>query len=252
MMKNYRTWSWAQLVAEVRGDIDGPASRTFWRQHDVPKILSRWLEFVPAERVHLVTVPPPASHVNLLWDRFCSVIGVDGSGFEAAKDHNPSLGATSTSLMQRLNAVAAAQDLSHKQYKRVLHRSIAGEILAPRRARESPIAVGAELDGWLRERAVELVSETQELGIDLVGEWTDLEPGAPTEGRSPDEITDSELLELCLETTVTLGVKQQAEIDRLRAANKLLIAEQKRRIDRATKHRLARAARGIRNMLGPS
>jgi hypothetical protein len=252
MTKNYRSWTWDQLVTEVRDDIDGPAAQTFWRQQDLPMILGRWAEYVSPERIHLVTVPPQGSDVQLLWDRFCSVVGVDGSGFEDAKDSNPSLGAASTSLMQRLNAVAADQSISHPQYKQVIHRSIAREILAPRRAQESPIAVGAEMDGWLRERAVRLVSETQALGVDLVGEWTDLEPGVPMDGRSPDQIADSELLELCLETAVTLGVKQQAEIDRLRAANQELRAGVERRIGRATKRRLVHAASRSRSKFRPS
>lgn len=216
MAKNYRTWTWAQLVDEVLHDTDGPARRTFWRQQDVPRILERWLAFVPADRVHLVTVPPAGADPDVLWQRFCSVVGIDGSGFALPRSDNASLGVVSTTLMQRLNTVAAAQELPHPVYKRALHKAVGVEILGPRRKQESPIALSEEMDGFLRGHADRMVAELKGLGLDLHGEWEDLLPAEPLRGRRPEEVTDAELLQLCMEALVTLAVSQTEEIDRLR------------------------------------
>lgn len=216
MSKNYRTWPWSQLVEEVRGETDGPAARTFWRQQDVPSILRRWLEVVPADRVHLVTVPPAGADPGVLWERFCSVVGIDGAGFDLPPSDNASLGVVSTTLMQRLNTVAAAQGLSHPVYKQVLHKAIAVDTLGPRRKQEDPIALSDDMDAFLRERSGQMVADLKALDVDLVGEWEDLVPSKPLTGRRPEDVTDSELLALCMEALVTLGVSQSEEIDDLR------------------------------------
>jgi hypothetical protein len=207
MSKNYRTWTWAQLEEEVLSEADGPAQRTFWRQQDLPRILGRWLEVVPGDGVHLVTLPPAGGDPGVLWERFCTVVGIDGSGFEEAPSANASLGVVSTALMQRLNAVAAERGLDHRVYKQALHKGVAVSILGPRRKQEGPIALGEEMDTYLRKRAERMVEELQGFGLDLLGEWSDLVPTAPLSGRRPTEISDSELLEVSLEALVTLAVQ---------------------------------------------
>lgn len=211
MSKNYRVWPWAQIVDEVRNDTGGPAHRTFWRQQDLPRILERWSAAVPADRIHLVTVPPAGSDPGILWDRFCSVLGIDGAGFAAPTTANESLGVVSTVLMQRLNTVAAARDLPHPVYKRVLHSGVGVDILSPRRKEEAAIALSDDMDAFLRERAEGLVADLRGLGVDLVGEWEDLIPTRRLEGRRPEDVTDSELLQLALETLVTLGVARDEQ-----------------------------------------
>src|SRR3546814_18305648 len=108
--------------------------------------------------------------------------------------------------MQRLNAVAAARDLPHPVYKRVLHSGIGVDILSPRRKQEAAIALSDDMDAFLRERAAALVADLKGLGVELVGEWDDLVPTRKRAGRSPEDVTDAALLVLALEPLVTLGV----------------------------------------------
>lgn len=216
MTKNYRTWTWAQLEEEVLQDTGGPAHETFWRQQDVPRILERWLAAVPADRVHLVTVPPAGADPEVLWDRFCALLGIDGSGFSQPRSANASLGVVSTALMQRLNVVAERQGLSHPLYKRAVHQAVAVDILGPLRRQEDPIALSEEMDRYLRDRSEQMVADLMELAVDLRGEWKDLVPGEPLRGRSPTDVSERELLELCADTLVTLAVSSSQEIEDLR------------------------------------
>lgn len=212
MSKNYRPWPWAQIATEIlEDDADGPAYQRFWEQQDLTRIARDWLACVPADRIHLVTIPPSGSDPDALWDRFCSVLGIDGAGFKEARSANVSLGATSTVLMQRLNAVAADRRMPKQTYKVALHHQIANEILAPNRGNEEAIAIGPELDAHLRARSRAMVEDLRATGINLVGSWGDLEPGPPARGRRPEEITDSELLELCLSALVTLAERAQEQ-----------------------------------------
>jgi hypothetical protein len=215
MAKNYRPWPWSQIVEEVLTDKEGPAHRRFWGQQDLSRILGTWLEVVPAGRVHLVTVPPPGADPAVLWDRFCDVLGIDGSAFTLPERDNASLGVVSTVLMQRLNRVAKERGLSHRDYARALRKAIAFGVLSPRRGEEGPIAVDEELETFLRARAEGMVSELRTLGLDVRGDWDDLVPRHSTRGRRPEEVTDDELLDLALEALVTLAVTTSKELDEL-------------------------------------
>lgn len=247
MAKNYRAWPWSRIVEEVLEDKGGPAHKTFWRQQDVPRILERWTAAVPADRVHLVTVPPPGAPPEVLWDRFCGVLGIDGSGFDQPRQANESLGVVSTVLMQRLNAVAKTHDLSHNVYDRALRQAVAVDVLGPRRTHEEPIAVSDELETFLGERAQAMVAELQGLGVHLHGDWGDLLPAHSTRGRRPEDVTESELLDLSLEALVSLAVSSSQEIDRLR--RRALVRGESDRTDRSPGEVLRRAGRRARGAL---
>jgi hypothetical protein len=218
MTKNYRPWSWDQFVTEVRDDIrHGPSQQTFWRQHDLPAILGRWAEQVPWDRIHLVTVPPSGTDRELLWTRFCDVLGIDGAGFHQPRDDNASLGVVSTMLMQRLNVEALRQEVPASVYKRVIHREIGRRILTERRVQEGPIAVSDEMDVWIRQRSEQMLADIRPLGLHVVGDIDDLIPGRPLKGRQPTDVSDVEVLDVATEALVRLGVRQHQEIVSLQA-----------------------------------
>jgi hypothetical protein len=247
MAKNFRTWPWSRIVEEVLEDKGGPAHRVFWRQQDVPRILERWMAEVPADRVHLVTVPPPGADPEVLWQRFCEVLKVDGSDFEQPEQANESLGVVSTVLMQRLNAVARRHDLTHNVYDRALRQAVAVDVLGPRRGQEAPIAVDEDLEAFLRERAAGMVEELRGLGVRLHGEWEDLLPQHSTRGRRPEDVSDDELLDLSLEALVTLAVSSSKEIDRL--CRRALVRGWRERGGRTPAEVLRRAGRRGRGAL---
>ena len=224
MTKNCRPWSYDEFAAEMVEDA-GPARDRFWAQQDVPQILRKWADHVPWERIHLVTVPPKGSHPDLLWQRFCQVVGIDGAQFDEPQRDNESLGVVSSELMHRINLTALRQQVPHEKYQRVLHTKLADAVLAPRRDSEEPIAVTADLDTWIRDRAEVLVEQLRGLPIDLVGDLADLLPGDALAGRLPEQVSESELLETCVEALVAFGMKQYDVTRRLRSQNEELRRE---------------------------
>ncbi len=217
MMKNNRTWAWDRFVAEAkRKRRRGAAGGTFWRQHDVPAIVKRWSKAVPEDRFHIVTVPPRGGDRDLVWKRFCEVVGIDGSDFEQPGRDNPSLGVVSSVLMQRINEAAKGRGFSNRDYKRVVYRAIGLKTLAPRRGDEAPIAVDKATDRWVRERAAKMIGQIRGLDARVVGDLEDLVPGERLKGRVPSEVAESEVLDLAVDALVDLGLRQQEEIARLR------------------------------------
>ena len=221
--KNYRTWSWEQFARElVDEEPGGRAQQVFWRQQDVPAVIQRWSRHVPLERIHVITVPPDGARRDVLWSRFCSVVGLEGGDFQPPRDLNSSLGVVSSALMHRVNLAARKQAVEHSAYKKVFHRKLARDVLAAHRQEEAPITVDLRTEAWVRERATRLVRELSESGVDIVGDLQELSPGPRRSGRVPTDVTDTELLELCTEALVTLGVRQCAEIAALTADNRRL------------------------------
>jgi hypothetical protein len=62
------------LVAE---EPSQDSSRWFWAVQDWPDVLHRWAAALPADHVHLVTVPPPGGPVDQLWERYRELFGID-------------------------------------------------------------------------------------------------------------------------------------------------------------------------------
>ena len=226
MTKNCHPWSWSMFVEEILEDKGGDVRRRFWNQQDVPEILRKWAKQVPWDRIHLVTVPPRGADPELLWQRFCSVLQIDGSDFEQPPRDNESLGVVSAELMYRVNLAAIEQSLSHDEYQRVMHLRLADQVLAPHRSQEQPITVAPHVDAWIRQRADTLIEDLRGLKVDLVGDLDDLVPREPLTGREPTDVTDDELLTSAVRAIVALGMNQYHDMQLLRAAN----ADLKRRL----------------------
>ena len=66
-------------------------------------------------------------------------------------------------------------------------------LLADSAPRE-PFVLPAEHVGWVRERSEAVVATLRERSYDVVGDLDDLRPGDPGPGRTPDEVSDAEVL----------------------------------------------------------
>ena len=60
-------------------DPDRPSAIAswFWGVQEVPGVVERWGGTLPADHVHLVTVPHPGAPRDLLWERFAGVFGIE-------------------------------------------------------------------------------------------------------------------------------------------------------------------------------
>lgn len=195
--QNKKTWTWEEFVAAVTSDPDvrHPAKAEFWSQHDVPMVLRRWSTAVSMSRIHLVTIPPAGAPAEVLWERFTSLLPIDGSRFLPPDRHNSSLGVVSASLMRRVNEETRDRDIPKATYERYFKQMLAKQVLAHESETEDPIAVAPDVQAWLHRRGDSLIQELTELPVHVVGSLDDLVPHpTPSQGRTPDEVDDGELL----------------------------------------------------------
>ena len=195
--QNNKHWAWDEFVAAVTSDDDvrHPAKAEFWNQQNVPKILQRWNAVVPMDRVHLVTIPPAGADPDVLWQRFASVLPIDGSRFHPPDRQNSSLGVVSASLMRRVNEEARIRGVPKAMYARYIKQILGKQVLAQQSETEAPIAVPPDVEAWLRRRAEAMVRELDDMPVHVVGSLDDLIPRpSPSGGRAPSSVDDHELL----------------------------------------------------------
>ena len=200
-LKNRHHWGFAGYLTAVR---PGTGVRTwfgelFWHRQDVPRVLERWARDLPAERVHVVTVPPRGQSTDVLWRRFASVIGVDPALVDATHDlrANRSIDALEAQLLRRLNRRVEGT-VDWPTYGPVLAHLSAAVLGRSDRPR---IELPPEDHGWAAEKADAMVAELTARGYDVVGDLDELRVGPPPSrpARHADEGTDGELLDVAVD-----------------------------------------------------
>jgi hypothetical protein len=237
-LQNSEVWSWTEFLGAVTSENPRatPAGNQFWAQQDLGKILAVWRDSVPAEQLHVVTLPPSGAPAGELWRRFSTVLGIDGALYDAGgRGSNESLGRESTELMLRLNHVARLRDVEWATYEDMFKQALAKRGLSKRKHLESPQrTLPPDLADWARSRTAEQVRAIEASGAAVVGDLADLDPvvGESTQ----EEIEDSAVLEAALEGLVALAKDRAAEIERLRRRVESL--QHRDRVDRANGSRM--------------
>lgn len=213
--KHGRSLSFEQYLHDVL-DLghDGVVGRWFWSVHDSVGVLARWGRDLPAERVHLITVPPAGADPGLLWARFAGVIGVDpavaaGQSGDDGVRPNASLGSAEVTFLRLVNAQLGGRDgaLTPTEHATHVKSLLAQQVLAGRSGskRYAPPPDRFPLVHGLAE---EQASRLQAAGYDVIGDLADLVPTPPSEdSRSqtpPDETPPDELVEVGLDAVAGL------------------------------------------------
>ncbi len=199
----------------VEGSEGGAGGRLFWEVQDIPAVLQRWGADVPAEHVHLVTVPPAGAPPTVLWERFGAVLGIDTVRYAAADARpNVSLGVVEADALRRINQrLGGALDLPH--YDELVKRFIAEQVLI-QRPDPIPIKVPPGRRAWVRQRAERLVAELDAAGYDVVGDLDELRPRPDEDTRDAPqrEVESADVLDATLDVVSALLLeveRQQAQ-----------------------------------------
>jgi hypothetical protein len=203
-IKNANTWSWPEFISAVRDPKrrnTNPA-RNFWLRQDLPMICTRWASIVGEERLHLVTVPPSGSSPELLLARFCSVIDLDPDRLvEQASWSNENVGSAATEVLRRVNDRLEGR-LNQRQYDKVVKEALVSMLV--RNGRPSRLTVPQSELGWLEDTAEETIAALKARRYDVAGDLDDLRPVVREDAKTPDEVTQAELLEVSLDALALL------------------------------------------------
>ena len=195
-LRNRECPTWEHYIASVRepGGLDTYGGR-FWRQQDPAASLRPWLEYVPPERVSIVTVPASGSDQGLLWQRFSSVVGLEADAFDLdVPRSNTSLGGVEAEVLRRVTTQVVDQ-LSIGVYTDLVKHFVARELLEGREQSFRLVLPEQEHD-WLEPRAEAVIDHLRSAGYQLFGDLADLVPVRTTGSRAPDDVSDTEVLAL--------------------------------------------------------
>jgi hypothetical protein len=180
-LKNRHTRTYGRFLRRALPPDDRPLVGP-WRVQDAVSTLDRWSAVVPADRIHVVTVPPTGSPRETLWHRFCSVLGISPEGFDLHIGRsNQSLSAADAEMLRQLNGRLPAE-LPWPTYERIVkarftRRADTGSqggdrLRVPLKYRDRVLA-----------RAERARSELAASGYSIVGDLDDLTPADASFGR---------------------------------------------------------------------
>jgi hypothetical protein len=169
-----------------------PANEWDWGTLDLADVLRRWGASVPAQRVHVLTLPKPGEPRETLWLRFADLVGIDPATCSTQGSvQNESLGVVEVELLRRVNGelegFTSAQDRGNW-----IRGYLAQGKLVPRGGEKfwpSPERVAE-----LRARGDRIVDEVIAVGYHVIGDVEDLRTPADLPARRhPDGVTDAEV-----------------------------------------------------------
>ncbi|MDF2968675.1 MAG: hypothetical protein K0Q93_2453 [Nocardioidaceae bacterium] len=195
MVKNRQTVDYPTYLKHLtRARRRGRPAKVFWRQQDVVAVLEHWSAFVPAHRMHLITVPPAGSSPTLLWERLCQVVGIAPDGYDTVVPRtNASLGMAEAELVRRIN-LTLEDRLPWPEFASTVKFWFAEQLLSSRRE-STRTQVPDRLRPWFDDAAATMVAGIRSHGYDVVGDLADLRPvyGPPGAADAPDpsEVVDA-------------------------------------------------------------
>jgi hypothetical protein len=161
-------------LVENGRDATPPFGEMFWDLHDAGYVLQRWARVVPAERIHLVTLPPPGGEGGLLWTRFCQVTGLDPDGYSLdVRRANTSLGRAEAEVVRRINL--RVQSMQPPHYDQLVRLRLTGKTLNGSGGR---IVLPEGQMPWVQKRSRELIDTLADSGYDVAGDLVELMPRA--------------------------------------------------------------------------
>ncbi|MFT4083238.1 MAG: hypothetical protein QM638_11695 [Nocardioides sp.] len=184
------------------------------RDLNLRRVFEVWGAELPAERLHLVTVPRASSQRSLPWERFAAALGIDPASAprEPNRDDrvNASLGVAQTRLLRELNQRLGESVRRGGRYHRIVQ-----EVLVRRGLRTTPQA-RIELDPahheWVRRTGERWQRWIRQRGVQVHGDLADLIPVAMPAERWVDP--DANRLDAMDGVGVGALAELLAEVDR--------------------------------------
>lgn len=205
-VKHGSTHTYPEWAAQVLADPAIGPGVWFWKVHDVVDIVRRWQTQLPAERIHVITMPPREAAPDELWRRMARVLEVDASvAHDLEAPANTALGSDAAEVLRRLNE-ALPEEFPTWHKTGVVRDVVANRILNPLSTGGRPGLPGG-LARAVLDRATATVEALPSLGCDLVGDIAEI---APDEAKLVADPAPSETALLDVATAALAGTAQYA------------------------------------------
>ncbi len=172
-LKHRSAVTFADFVDEL--EERGPKASWFWTVQDYADVCRRWGAAVPAEKIHVVTVPPREARPEALWERFAGLVGLDPATFDLVWSvSNSSLRAEQAELLRRVNGQLGKRLPLPGPYPETVKETFAQDVLAGRPG--TRVALSGDNRTFAVRRSAEMAAELRDLGVDIVGDLAELVP----------------------------------------------------------------------------
>ncbi len=180
-----------------------------WRTTDPTSVLERWAGVVATERLHLVTVPVSSSDPAELWQRFTDACSLGHVPVDTAVPRsNESLGVVQAEVLRRVNERLVPPLDANREQARWLRDTLAHRVLAKQPG--DALAMTDVQFSEARTRSEAAVAALSISGHPIHGDVLDLLATRP-QGRTPDQVSDAEVLESALTAIVDLLLVQRED-----------------------------------------
>lgn len=215
-LKNGSSTTWSDYCDRVSRDPKALSrvTRTY-------SSLRRWATVLPAERIHVVTVPPTTASRTLLLERFCEVVGVDTAQLATleAPRSNRSLDLVGAEVVRRLNA-SADVTLSPHVHHAEIKTFLSSEVLSRTHRAERPRLTLAAFKA-ARVETERIIGLIKGEGIPVVGDLADLSSAEPPDD-APATIEPDAVIDAAVEAIGALAQRSVRRGRRLKALNQQL------------------------------
>ena len=209
-LKHQRKVTFKTFLKQIRETDHRKATRWFWRVQGLPGVLERWGNGLAPAQVHVVTVPRPGGPPEELWQRFCTVLGIDPAWApREGSRHNPSIGAAESTLLRRVNARLKEAGLPSDQYRALIRQLVVHETLAAR-PRMQPVTLPPDAYDWAEEVAQGWIDWVKGANVDVVGDLEELRPVRPPAGaewRDPDRPRPRDVTSAAIDAIVAVTLE---------------------------------------------
>jgi hypothetical protein len=216
-VKNGRMLPYHDYLRTLQSPRPHMVGRIFWRTQDALDVLGRWGTAVPAERIHVVTVPPRGAEGDLLLRRFCAVTGLDSQGLDssAATHGNVSLGLAEAELLRRVSQRLKGE-LSWPEHELLLKNFLTRRVLTGRPGSAHTGVPESERE-WVLARSRALVDGLADRGYDVVGSLDELLPDFTAEPDTDPDPAADDVLDSAVDALAVL-LSERRSTPRARAA----------------------------------
>ena len=196
-VQNGRWWTWADYLRGAERARPRPdrtpdditeAGRTFWKQQNTVRLSRHWMG--AADDYTFITLPGPGGSPDALAERFAAAVGFDHTTLAPGQPANTSIDAAAAEVLRRMNGLLAARDLEFPIGAWLRKQRLAKTVLASRHHPE--LRIGLPVADWVVGHAAVMVGQLQRLGVDLIGDWGDLDP-VPVPGIDPGAVTEEDV-----------------------------------------------------------
>lgn len=191
-----------ETLSEFVTALNDDRRRWSWWSIDPAVVLERWRSYVPVDRVHVVTVPPPGSDPLLLLRRFAGVVGFDADGVETGvAQANESLSVEAAELVRRVaprvDEIVGFADYPWPDRYRWLRRYFAHGLMVPLAGHR--IALDDSDAAQIAGRAERTVMSLEAARHPIEGDLRELIGPATHPGAlRPQDVSESAMLELAV------------------------------------------------------